>query len=83
MHIFKKQKNPSKYLGNELKYIKKVLASESWSATGGSWSNKLEKEFANLYSAKFAVAMNSGTATFHCDNGYNCDITCKCSSSLC
>jgi perosamine synthetase len=65
MHILKKQKNPSKYLGNELKYIKKVLASESWSATGGSWSNKLEKEFANLYSAKFAVAMNSGTATLH------------------
>lgn len=65
MHIFKKQKNPSKYLGNELKYLKKVLASESWSATGGSWGNKLEREFANLYSAKFAIAMNSGTATLH------------------
>lgn len=65
MYLFKKQKNPSKYLGNELKYLKKVLGSESWSATGGSWSNKLESEFASLHSAKFAVAMNSGTATLH------------------
>jgi perosamine synthetase len=57
--------NPSKHLGNELKYLKKVLASESWSATGGSWSNKLELEFAKLHSVKYAVAMNSGTATLH------------------
>ena len=55
--------NPSKFLGNEEKYLKKVLASESWSSTGGSWSNKLESEFANLHSKKYAVAMNSGTAT--------------------
>lgn len=57
--------NPSKYLGNELKYLKKVLAAESWSATGGSWSNHLESEFAKLHGSKFAVAMNSGTATLH------------------
>ena len=42
MSIFSKSKNPTKYLGNELKYLKKVLKSESWSATGGSWSKRLE-----------------------------------------
>ena len=57
--------NPSKYLGNELKYLKKVLAAESWSATGGSWNSKLELEFAKLHSTKYAVAMNSGTSTLH------------------
>ena len=37
--------NPSKYLGNELEYLQKVLEGESWSATGGSWhfQNELEQ----------------------------------------
>lgn len=61
----RRQGNPSKHLGNELKYLKKVLAAESWSATGGSWANKLESEFAELHSTKYAIAMNSGTATLH------------------
>jgi perosamine synthetase len=65
LKFVRRSKNPSKYLGNELKYLKKVLASESWSATGGSWSNNLEAEFAKLQGAKYAVAMNSGTATLH------------------
>lgn len=65
MRFFRNQQNPSKYLGNELKYLKKVLVSESWSATGGSWSNNLEAEFAKLQGSKYAVAMNSGTATLH------------------
>lgn len=58
-------KNPSKYLGNELKYLEKVLNSESWSATGGSWNNLLEKEFAKKFGVKYAIAMNSGTSTLH------------------
>jgi perosamine synthetase len=58
--------NPSKYLGNELEYLKKVLQSESWSATGGSWTQMLEQEFAKKFKAEYAVAMNSGTATLHC-----------------
>lgn len=57
--------NPNKYLGNELKYLEKVLASESWSATGGNWNNTLEKEFAAKFGVKYAVAMNSGTSTLH------------------
>lgn len=57
--------NPSKYLGNELRYLEKVLNSESWSATGGNWNNTLEKEFAKRFGVKYAVAMNSGTSTLH------------------
>jgi len=40
--------NPTKYLGNELEYLKRVLEGESWSATGGGWTNTLEKEFAKV-----------------------------------
>jgi perosamine synthetase len=58
-------KNPTKYLGNELKYVEKVLNSESWSATSGNWNQALEKEFAALYGSKYAVALNSGTSTLH------------------
>lgn len=57
--------NPSKFLGNELEYIKKVLEGESWSATGGSWTNSLERAFAKKIGTKYAVAFNSGTATLH------------------
>ena len=57
--------NPSKYLGNELNYLAKVLEGESWSASGGSWTNTLEKEFAKRFGAKYGVAFNSGTSTLH------------------
>ncbi len=57
--------NPSKYLGNELEYLKKVLTAESWSATGGSWNQALEKQFAAKFGAKYGVALNSGTSTLH------------------
>ena len=57
--------NPIKYLGNELKYIKKVLEGESWSATGGSWTIALERAFAEKIGTKYAVAFNSGTSTLH------------------
>ncbi len=57
--------NPSKYLGNELKYLQKVLEGESWSATGGSWTIGLEKEFAKRIGTIYGVAFNSGTSTLH------------------
>jgi perosamine synthetase len=57
--------NPNKYLGNELKYLERVLNSESWSATGGNWNNALETEFAKRLGVKYAIAMNSGTSTLH------------------
>ncbi len=58
-------KNPSKYLGNELKYLEKVLEGESWSATGGSWTIGLEQEFSKRIGTKYGVAFNSGTSTLH------------------
>ena len=42
-------KNPSKYLNKELDYLSKVLQSESWSATSGTWCQKLEEEFAKKF----------------------------------
>lgn len=50
----------------ELEYLQKVLNSESWSATGGSWNNALERAFREKFGVRYAVAMNSGTATLHC-----------------
>ena len=58
-------KNPNKYLGNEFKYVKKVLNSENWSGTSGSWNQALEKSFAKKIGARYAIAMNSGTSTLH------------------
>ena len=60
-----KIENPSKFLGNEIDYLIKVLNSDSWSATSGSWCQNLEKEFAKLIGTRYAIAMNSGTATLH------------------
>ncbi|HHT9112398.1 MAG TPA: DegT/DnrJ/EryC1/StrS family aminotransferase [Candidatus Wunengus sp. YC65] len=60
-----KVENPSKYLGNEFEYIKKVLEGESWSATGGSWTIGLERAFAKKIGTKYGVAFNSGTSTLH------------------
>ncbi|MBU1863866.1 MAG: DegT/DnrJ/EryC1/StrS family aminotransferase [Candidatus Omnitrophica bacterium] len=61
----KRLKNPSKYLGNELTYLEKVLQTESWSATSGNWNQTLEKAFAKKFGIKYAVAFNSGTSTLH------------------
>ena len=61
----KEIKNPSKYLGNELKYLEMVLQAESWSATGGSWNQALEQAFVKKIGVRYAVALNSGTSTLH------------------
>lgn len=58
-------KNPSKYLGNELLYLEKVLEGESWSATGGSWTIGLEREFSKRIGTQYGIAFNSGTSTLH------------------
>jgi len=58
-------KNTNKYLGNELEYISKVLNSEQWSSTEGSWCGKLEREFANKFGMNHGIAFNSGTSTMH------------------
>jgi perosamine synthetase len=55
----------NKYQGNELKYIQMVLNEESWSGTGGTFVEQLEKEFAKKFGVNFAIAFNSGTSTLH------------------
>lgn len=57
--------NPSKYLGNELEYLKKVLEGDSWSATGGNWTIELERAFSQRIGTKYGIGFNSGTATLH------------------
>lgn len=59
------EKTVSKYSGNELNYLTKVLNAESWSSTEGSWANTLETKFAERFGAEYAVAMNSGTSVLH------------------
>ena len=58
-------KNPSKYLNNEMEYLRRVLNTEKWSSTSGTWCQELERSFAEKFECKYAVAMNSGTATLH------------------
>jgi len=58
-------KKKSKYLGNELNYLAKVLNSESWTSTGGSWNQALENKFAETFQSKYAITFNSGTSTLH------------------
>jgi perosamine synthetase len=58
-------KNPSKYLNSEIEYLEKVLNSENWSSTGGTWCQILEEQFSEKFESKYAVAMNSGTSTLH------------------
>lgn len=57
--------NPSKYLGRELEYLEQVLAGDSWSSTGGSWTNTFERAFAKRLGTRYAIAFNSGTSTLH------------------
>ena len=58
-------KNPSKYLGNELTYLQKVLDRENCSSTSGNWTNAFEKAFAQKIGASYGVAFNSGTSTLY------------------
>ena len=58
-------KKKSKYLGKELEYLEKVLSSENWSSTSGTWNQTLEETFADKFQSEYAVTFNSGTSTLH------------------
>ncbi|PSO52763.1 MAG: histidine kinase [Cyanobacteria bacterium QH_8_48_120] len=60
-----KQKQLSKYIGNELEYVKQVLDSEKPSATSGSWTQSLEQQFVERFGINYAIAHNSGTSGLH------------------
>ena len=58
----------TKFVGNEMNYISKVIDAETWSSTycsEQSWARSLEIAFARRWGMKYAVAMNSGTSTLH------------------
>jgi len=55
----------SKYLGNELQYLSKVLNSENWTSTAGSWNQTLESEFSKKFQSEYTITFNSGTSTLH------------------
>jgi len=57
-------KNTSKHKGNELKYLKLVLA-KKLPKKANSWRQKFEEEFAKKYKKKYAISFNSGTSTLH------------------
>ena len=65
MFFKSKSKNPYKFKGNEIKYLKKVIKGETWSSLSGSWVGKAEQLFAKKVASKYAIAMNSGTSTLH------------------
>jgi perosamine synthetase len=51
--------------GNELKYLKEVLASEFQSSKGSMMMKRLEDAFAERFGVKYAVSFINGTATMH------------------
>ena len=51
--------------GNELKYLKEVLATEFRSSQGSAMMRKLEEAFATRFDSKYAIAFVNGTATMH------------------
>ena len=61
----KEEKTVSKYLGNEVEYVKRVLKSEARSATSGSWNHRLEQLVAGLFGVNYGIALNSGTSALH------------------
>lgn len=51
--------------GNELKYIKEVLATEFRSSKGSVMMERFEKAFSNKFESQFAISFVNGTATMH------------------
>ena len=51
--------------GNELKYLKEVLATEFRSSEGSVMMRRLEESFAQRFGCKYGIAFVNGTATMH------------------
>ncbi len=59
------QKIKSRLHGNELKYLKGVLATDFRSSGGAAMMRRLEEAFASRFGAKYAISFVNGTATMH------------------
>jgi len=51
--------------GNELKYLKEVLASEFRSSTGALMMNRFESAFIKRFGSKYGISFINGTSTMH------------------
>jgi len=67
------ERKAGKHADNELEYVRQVLESDARSATSGSWNQRLEKQFAERFGMRFAIAHNSGTSALH---------TCLCAAGV-
>jgi len=55
----------TRFKGNELSYVEDVLRSNMKSATGGTWTERLETKFADRFHSRYGIAHNSGTSALH------------------
>ena len=55
----------SRIFGNELKYVKEVLATGFRSSQGSIMMRRLEEAFAKRFNSKYAISFINGTATMH------------------
>jgi len=60
-----KDKETSKYGGNELEYLKQALKADTGIENPVHWNKRLEKMFAERFGVKYAIAHNSGTSALH------------------
>ncbi len=58
-------KNTWRFAGRELEYIREVIDTGVGSGTSGNMNQRLERAFAKKVGAKWAISLNSGTATLH------------------
>ena len=65
MKAKKMQPITTRLYGNELKYLKEVLATEFRSSQGSVMTGRLEEAFASRFGSKYAIAFVNGTATMH------------------
>ena len=54
-----------KYIGNELKYIKRYLDTETPENKNYPWVQKFEEKFLAVSGSKYAIAVNSATSGLH------------------
>ena len=65
MNMQRKSPDGARVYGNELKYLKEVLATEFRSSQGSVMTRRLEESFASRFGSKYAISFINGTATMH------------------
>lgn len=54
-----------RFIGNEIKYIKKVFQTNFSASKAATMNEILETKFAKIHNQKYAITANSGTSTLH------------------